>query len=350
MSPAFRRFLAEDGGRLAQGQGRFLALGAFGKHPGWDDHIEDLGLETETLALARRVMYVEGVGGLIDKGAWEKLPPEMRLENFDHVFVWQRGGQFIFGRIWSSSDGKGRTRYPMVVCAHYAGATLSWGLERVLPALAELEKSCRAAKTAEEVRALLNRARTSLRTLLSQTGPNIPPPAINPETLRFFVNDAVFGPNQQGWQRIIYDLQNRMASFTVGKFEARDTTAWGQHVRVPAGPGPVDQSLRIWSEFFATRIEKQVPALFIRPAGQNWVDVICGEPASPEFFCLRAQPDALPMATEVPYDLDDTFKAQARRIMADFQRAHGLETDAPPEGETSSGGWSSFTQRWFKGK
>ncbi|HXD01138.1 MAG TPA: hypothetical protein VN048_17505, partial [Verrucomicrobiae bacterium] len=115
MSPAFRKFLAEDGGRLAQTQGRFLALGAFGKHPGWDDHVEDLGMETETLALARKVLYVEGVGGQIDKGAWEKLTPALRLDDFNHTFVWCRSNQFLIGRIWSSVDGKGRTRYPMVV-------------------------------------------------------------------------------------------------------------------------------------------------------------------------------------------------------------------------------------------
>ena len=237
MSPAFRRFLAEDGGRLAQRAG-VLALGAFGKHPGWDDHVEDLGLETETLALARKVLYVEGVGGQIDKGAWEKLPPTMRLEDFNHTFVWQRANQFLIGRIWSSVDGKGRARYPMVVCAHYSGATLSWGLERVLPGLVELEKSCRAAKTAAEVRTLLDRARTALRGTLSQAGPNAAPAARAGGALKHFVDDAVFGPNQQGWQRIIYDLQNRMAAFTTAKFDARDATAWGNTPGCPLPPAP----------------------------------------------------------------------------------------------------------------
>jgi hypothetical protein len=351
MTPAFKRFLAEDGGRLAQVPGRFLALGAFGKHPGWDDHIEDLGLETESLALARKVLYVEGVGGQIDKGAWEKLPPAQRLEDFDHTFVWHRSGQFLIGRMWSSSDGKGRTRYPMVVCAHYSGATLNWGLERVLPKLVEVEQACRAVETAAEVRAILDRAREALRGTLANTGPNAQSVAPAAEALRAFMRDPAFGPDQQGWQRIIYHIQNRMAAFAPGKFDAKDAAAWAQPVRVPAGAGLVDQSLPLWNEFFATRIDRMAPTLFISPARQPWLDVIVGEPSSPDFFCLRAQPVALPMVTDVPYEMDGPFKARARQIMADFERADGLDTTTPAAvGETPSGGWSSFTQRWFKGK
>jgi hypothetical protein len=351
MSPAFRRFLAEDGGRLAQAPGRFLALGAFGKHPGWDDHVEDLGMETETLALARKVLYVEGVGGQIDKGAWEKLTPALRLEEFNHTFVWHRSNQFLIGRIWSSVDGKGRARYPMIVCVHYSGATLSWGLERVLPRLVELEQACRTAKTAAEVRALLDRARTALRGTLSQAGPNAAQAALAPDALKHFVEDKVFGPNQQGWQRIIYDLQNRMASFTTAKFDPKDTTAWAQHTRVPVGAGSPEQVLLLWNEFFATRIDRQVPTLFIRASGQPWLDVICGEPSSQEFFCLRALPDALPMTTDVPYDLDDAFKSRTKRILADFLRADGLESLGKSDTEeTPPSSWGSFTQRWFKGK
>src|SRR5262249_35748729 len=126
VSQFLKKFLADDASRLPAQNGRYLALGVFGKHPGWDDHIEDLGLETETLNLAKRVLYIEGVGGQIDAGAWEKLDPAQRTDGFNHVFLWQRGGQFLLGRMWSSSDGKGRTRYPMVLCAHCIGASLGW--------------------------------------------------------------------------------------------------------------------------------------------------------------------------------------------------------------------------------
>jgi hypothetical protein len=53
---------------------------------------------------------VNGIGGQIDSGAWEKLEPAQQLPDFNHIFVWQRSGQILVGRLWSSSDGKGGTR------------------------------------------------------------------------------------------------------------------------------------------------------------------------------------------------------------------------------------------------
>ena len=34
-----------------------LTLGAFGKHPGWDDHILGIGVETETLAQLKQLLF-----------------------------------------------------------------------------------------------------------------------------------------------------------------------------------------------------------------------------------------------------------------------------------------------------
>src|SRR6516165_958254 len=138
MSDFLKKFLMEDTRRFAS-SGRFVAVAAFGKHPGWDDHIEDLGLETESLNLAKLVLYVDGIGGQINSGAWEKLEPAQQLPGFEHLFVWQRLGQILIGRLWSSSDGKGRKRYPMVVCLHFMGLPLAWALKQALPVLSELE-------------------------------------------------------------------------------------------------------------------------------------------------------------------------------------------------------------------
>ena len=69
MSDFFKKFLVEDTRRLGQ-NGKYVGLAAFGKHPGWDDHVEDLGLETESLNLAKTLLYVNGIGGQIDSGAW----------------------------------------------------------------------------------------------------------------------------------------------------------------------------------------------------------------------------------------------------------------------------------------
>src|SRR5882724_6456636 len=168
MSDFYKTFLQDDVRRLSAGSGRQIFLGAFGKHPGWDDHVEDLGLESDSLIFAKTRLYVEGIGSQIDKGDWEKLEPQQQLPAFKHIFVWQRAGQYLIGRMWSSSDGKGRTRYPMIVCAHCTGVTLTWALEEVLPRIEKVEQECLLTRLAADVRFILNSGRNSLRNAINE--------------------------------------------------------------------------------------------------------------------------------------------------------------------------------------
>ena len=85
MSDFYKRFLMEDVPRATPGTTKQVFLGAFGKHPGWDDHVEDLGLETGSLVEAKKLFYVQGIGGEIDAGAWEKLDDSQRLPAFKHL-------------------------------------------------------------------------------------------------------------------------------------------------------------------------------------------------------------------------------------------------------------------------
>ena len=98
MSDFFKKFLVEDLRRFGSG-GCQVALAAFGKHPGWDDHVEDLGLETESLNIAKTVLYINGIGGQIDSGEWDKLDAAQQLPAFNHLFLWLRGSQFLIGRM-----------------------------------------------------------------------------------------------------------------------------------------------------------------------------------------------------------------------------------------------------------
>ncbi|MCJ7729252.1 MAG: hypothetical protein MUO27_05180, partial [Sedimentisphaerales bacterium] len=127
-------------GQEAASERVFVA--AFGKHPGWDDHIDDIGLETDILVAVKRILYVQGIGGNIDSGNWEKLQEDQRLEGFRHLFVWRMDDYLVVGRMWSSRDGKGRTSYPMVVCVQCRQLPLEWVFENILPSLESIEKIC----------------------------------------------------------------------------------------------------------------------------------------------------------------------------------------------------------------
>jgi len=351
MSDFYRRFLTEDGRRLEPEAGRYIALGTFGKHPGWDDHIEDLGLDDDTLNLAKRIFYVQGVGGQIDTGAWEKLKEEQRLAVFDHTFVWIRGSQFLMGQMWSSSDGKGRTRYPMVICAHCIGISQKWAFQSVLPRLSEAQRECREAKTAGEVRSILSAARSRLQNAARTAGDEIGADAPGPAALSRFVSAPAFGPTKEGWLRLLYWLQSQAGAFAPGRYELKDDMSAFrvQQVRVPMGAGSPAEAVPLWARFLAGYVDSSVPLLFVWPADGGWVDITFGEPSTQEFFCLRAARATIPLATEIPYDFDQKFRELATQLVTDFQ--NGLPPSVPISGgaeEKPTAGVTSVTQRWFK--
>ena len=68
MKSFFKEFLRDE--PPPAGDGPQVCLGAFGKHPGWDDHMDDLGLETESLLQAKHLLYVQGIGQHINSGVF----------------------------------------------------------------------------------------------------------------------------------------------------------------------------------------------------------------------------------------------------------------------------------------
>jgi formylglycine-generating enzyme required for sulfatase activity len=338
MSDFFKKFLLEDL-RRSSPSGRYVALAAFGKHPGWDDHLEptelvtreDLGLETESLNLAKTVLYVNGIGGQIDAGVWEKLDAAQQLPAFKHLLVWQRAGQFLIGRMWSSSDGKGRKRYPLVVCLHFVGVTLGWALKQALPTLAELEGEFLKATSAAEVRALLNRKRAALREAIQSTDGRGEYAPVSPEVLQRILQPAG-DAKSEGFLRVLYQTQSQLGAFAAGTFNghANPAAIRAQQIRVPVAVENPEQALLFWTRFFLTHVDVSVPLLLTLPLEAGWVDVTVGEPESHEFFCLRASPKSVPLVSEVPYKIDDAFRAKAMAFLDAFKRGETTAADLRP--------------------
>jgi hypothetical protein len=155
----------KDGSRAAK-----VHVAAFGKHPGWDDHIEEIGLDCAPMVKAKRVLYGECIGGCIDSGEWEKLDEARRIP-FRHEFLWRLPEGYLIGRMWSSRDAKGRAKYPMVVCAFIENAPLSWAVAQVLPRLAAVEKQCTETSSAELVRYAVGACQRDLEQAVAQAPP-----------------------------------------------------------------------------------------------------------------------------------------------------------------------------------
>jgi tetratricopeptide (TPR) repeat protein len=340
MKRLFQRFVKGNRSSVASGNAR-LALGAFGKHPGWDDHIPGIGVETETLAAIKQRLYVGGIGSQIDSGAWEKLEPEKRLAGFNHTFLGFRGGHIIFGQLWSSVDRKGRSKYPMVLCLDGEGISAGFILRELAPGLERLRETCKAATTAEQVVAACREAQENLRRVLSGASSAAATFPTSDQKQRF-LEDPALGPDHLGLLRVLHDLRSALQGTTGQSSRSR-------HFRVPTTNVPRGDALLLWAAFLQSGIPATTPLFLISPQSADWVEVIVGEPADADFFCLQASLKALPLATEIPYDLGKEsgahFEQVRGRFLSDqtsrYNKSSGFSAVAQPasDGTVKKGGF-----------
>ncbi|MEM7754214.1 MAG: SUMF1/EgtB/PvdO family nonheme iron enzyme [Planctomycetota bacterium] len=324
--------MARRAGSTVIDLGPELWLGAFGKHPGWNDHIDDLGLETDRLVAVKRALYTEGIGGVVDSGHWESLEGGRRTEGFDHSFLWRNHDGLVVGRLWNSSDGKGRDRYPMILACQCKGAPLRFVTERVLPRLRTLEEECRRAESAATVISLVDAARRELRIAAEKSGRVSREPMQPPAAVSVLAGVESMGPDLQGLERVLYQVERDFASYRRperGESGTRSRTmdTRPQMMRTPRVSLNIGEEWGLWLRLLASRLDPLTPMLCITNEQRGWTDVIVGEPGSNQLRCLQASDEALPLTTSIPYTLDPTFKASVATQIEDGTRGRIAEFD-----------------------
>lgn len=319
-------------------------VAAFGKHPGWDDHIEDIGLDCDAFVRAKRLLYTEGLAGNIDSGAWEKLADEQRLPGFGHVFYWRRSDGFIIGRMWSSRDGRGRTKYPMVVCAMIENAPWSWAISQVLPRLEAIESKCTQTNSAELVRFAIGEAKRGLEDQVALMAGGASSRSEDPAATlkRLLEHPDLSKPEEQGvgLLRVMYEVEREMAAFRSSAGGTRGATrmiteSTAQHLRVPRCLGPDGEAARAWLTLVSQDVADSASVLILEPKGQDFLDVIVGDPKPAQLFCVKASAAGLAKTSDVPYSIDPTFKAAAEtRITA--WKSGKIRTPSSPTSAASS--------------
>lgn len=325
-------------------------LAAFGKHPGWDDHIDDPGLDSDSLIAFKRALYTEGIGRNIDSGAWDALEKSDRLQAFDHLIVQRRGGDAVVARLWSSSDGKGRTRYPMVLAAHCRGVAVDAALADAAPVLESLRDACLATSSAEHVRSELDAARSRLRRrlcdLADRAAAGSPQPAqIARHPIKHLLGHDRMGPDRQGLLRVLYQIEREMWGYRRISPQSSTTirTKTGelqraQSMRVPRCADSAADAALLWLAFLLTQFHEAAPVMVVVPVAaegvgaeedRDWVDVIVGEAGAQELFCLRAGRRDVPCATEIPYTLDEEFSLRAQAFLDQAAAGDGVSFPAP---------------------
>ncbi len=293
-------------------------LAAFGKHPGWNDHIDDLGLDTDELVTAKKLLYLQGINQNIDAAAWEKLEPDQRIDSFLHDFLWHmpRGSgapPLIAGRLWASVDGKGRDKYPMVLCVEIVDLPDSFAVTTALPSLAKTHERCASASTASTVRQIMDTDRETLRASLKNAPAPMP---LRPATVAQVANHPDMHASREGFHRIIYQIIRGMGMYRPGA--AASGTRRPEQIRVPTCGLSTPDALLFWLRIMLSLLDPAHPILLLAPdpkltdlpGDQNgWIDIIVGEPAASNLFCMKAKNKTLPVTSDIPYTLDPVFTA-----------------------------------------
>jgi hypothetical protein len=278
-----------------------VQLAGFGKHPAWDDHIDDLGLTTETLVITRRILYSEGIASQLASGAWHQLEETGHAIEFDHRFVWSREAQSVIGGIWASSDGKGRAHFPMIVCLQI-GIDGWHAIHRFLELVEDLGTTCQKTKDQQNFRAVFSDAQLRVGSHADsdlETRPH-----------------DIYGLREEA-------ILNGMIALSqgVGNYQKEGVRRGVRsvHFRLPAISPRAKDSLEFWAGYLETQLDLRSPCLTIASAGLGPVDIIAGEPDANDFFCLRAAETRLPMTSS-----GDERPADVRLQAKVYLRSFGL--------------------------
>lgn len=288
---------------------------AFGKHPGWDDHIDDIGLETDVLVAAKRILYIQGIGSNIDSGSWDKLEENQRVEKFGHAFVWCMSGDVVVGRLWSSRDGKGRSSYPMVVCVQCSQLPLQWVLKNILPCLEGIEQACTGTTSADDVRRIIEDARNQFRQLAQQCEPPTKIPVECSHMLAQLAELPEMGPNHQGLHRVLYHIDREVVQAGSGTGKGGELRP--ALIRLPSSSPAVQENVLLWISFLLAKFGPNTHILVLMPLWNPWIDIVIGEPTDLHLFCLRASVSVVPLTSSIPYRMDSEFLAQINQLIDD---------------------------------
>lgn len=289
---------------------------AFGKHPGWNDHIDTIVPQTDFQAAFKRTLYVEGIQSNIESGAWDKIQQQgNQLVDFGHIFLGYSPPCYLVGKLWSSRDGKGRSLYPMVVCLQSLHISLQWTLRQGLGQLDLIEGTCNQTTSAARVQEAIKEAEVNLRAQV-ESAP-IPPDIHRPisEVYNRLASLAELGPGSEGLYRILYFLDKEVARFlktgqAVKLGKSPDSPIQPKLLRIPVESLTVAEALELWTELLRAYLQVDMPLTMFFSAENSWMDIIVGEPTALQIFCLRAHLNAIPLTSSIPYTLDTGFSGK----------------------------------------
>ncbi len=290
-----------------------LSFYAIGKHPGWDDHMPDIGADNPEVLDFKQRFYVDAIAGNINSGAWKHLPEPELLPEFNHRFIYWHADVVMHGAIWASSDGKGRTLYPLIGIVFSRGINPHAVGSASLSILNAFRASSQRTPTADGVKAAVEDANKSLAALAPQCPvmDDLIPTLTGARTAALF--DAA--PDRQHGARMLYALQRSLQHVKANIANRGD--AFYEMVRLPTRAdqspnGEPGNALVDWSAWCLSNIGRSVPILaasYQGRANDPFTDVIMGSIKTASVFPLRASREKIPPCIDIPFELDAAYLA-----------------------------------------
>lgn len=134
MDPAFQKSFLRD---LSQGKPTAV-LALFGKHPAWNDHMDDLGLSTPSLRTCKKLLYLQGIAA----NAARQQSTAAEVAAYGHSLLWIRGREAILLRLVESEDGRRRGYFPLVGAIHFESDSLQDALRISIATLQTFTRNC----------------------------------------------------------------------------------------------------------------------------------------------------------------------------------------------------------------
>ncbi len=317
-----------------------VRVSAFGKHPAWDDHIDDVGLSTDELVDARRTLYADCIAGCIDSGSWgaPDQPPPAWLVDYGHEFVWYpegTQGPILAGRLWPSRDGRRRTKFPMVLCAQCDGVGLDWVARVVLPRLERLQAACIEATEQGQVIAAVESVGRELQELATGAS-TADEPGASRASLDQLLSSGLGEGSRAAIHRVQYQFEREFSGFLAADRASKSPLpARGQHIRVPSAIEPPTRAIVAWTRYFARQLSGDAPMLVAAPFQSGWVDIAVG-PITPQLIApLRANTEQSPPASEVPYTINEAFARKVESMLDGWQGRTSPLTSASSSAQAS---------------
>ncbi len=280
------------------------AVGLFGKHPAWPDHLT-LPLGSAGLRDLWQTLYAGGIRSAIEQAAWADAAVP-----FGHWVCLGAdagsGTEWTLGRVWPSADAIGRRDYPLVAAVSWPGVGLPALVGLAGPVLTDLERACGTAADAAGVTAAVAAVDRGFDAL----APADPPPAGVWATVAGVVAGFVAG----WWNRPPPPAPDAVVAAALETPAARAlaadpavaghvlracAAAWAAGppvaLRLALGRTLVPDALAHWAAFAAAAAGPRGRVFAAVADGREWIDLFVGTVPAADFARLRLDLDGRPV-------------------------------------------------------